>query len=170
MIQQLHQLSQDGGWVFYPLLSCAFLLWWFLGARAAAIWIPKGAPSAVLEQPSRFSILGSFTQKAFSFRHRRKDLDIEFRLFRSEVFKHRSIIQALIAVAPLLGLLGTVTGMMETFRGLGEVCALLSNRWCCRWCCPSLTDNPNWIDYCGSGYHCLSICRRASQKGHTARG
>ena len=120
MIQQFIQLSQDGGWVFYPLMFCAFLLWWFLGARCAAVWIPKGVPATILKQPDRFSVLGVFTQKAFSFRNRRRELDIELKLFRSRLFKHRSIIQALIAVAPLLGLLGTVTGMMETFRGLGD--------------------------------------------------
>lgn len=120
MIPQFVQLSQDGGWVFYPLLSCAFLLWWFLGARFANVWIPKGSPETILEQPDRFALLGTFAKRAFSFRDQRHQLDIELRMFRSKICMHRAIIQSLIAVAPLLGLLGTVTGMMETFRGLGD--------------------------------------------------
>ena len=32
----------------------------------------------------------------------------------------RKLLKTVIAVAPLLGLLGTVTGMIETFRGLGQ--------------------------------------------------
>ena len=120
MMTQFLQLSQDGGWVFYPLLSSAFLLWWFLGSRFADIWIPQGEPSAILDAPSRFALLGKFAQKAFLFRHQRHQLDIELRKFRFQMSAHRSMIQSLIAIAPLLGLLGTVTGMMETFRGLGD--------------------------------------------------
>ena len=40
--------------------------------------------------------------------------------FIQKTVRHRGVILSLIAIAPLLGLLGTVSGMIETFRGLGE--------------------------------------------------
>ena len=40
---------------------------------------------------------------------------------RAELRTGQTLVRSIVAVAPLLGLLGTVTGMIETFRSLGEM-------------------------------------------------
>lgn len=35
--------------------------------------------------------------------------------------QHKTLVRSLVAVAPLLGLLGTVDGMIETFASLGDM-------------------------------------------------
>ena len=119
-MNSLLKLIEEGGWVFPPLLLCATSLWWFLGARLADVWIQDASAERVLQNPRKFSVLGSFAEKAFAHRRNPGHLDVELLAFRTRLDENRSLIQCLIAVAPLLGLLGTVTGMMETFRGLGD--------------------------------------------------
>ena len=120
MMDALVTLAQDGGWVFFPLMCTVVLLWWLLGARLADIWIPKGDIQAVLEDPQRYAILGDLAQKANAEKDSPLKLEAERIQFQASIQSHRTMIQTLIAIAPLLGLLGTVTGMMETFRGLGD--------------------------------------------------
>jgi biopolymer transport protein ExbB len=48
-------------------------------------------------------------------------LDDVFADFEREVKVGRTVITSIVAVAPLAGLLGTVTGMIETFDSLGDM-------------------------------------------------
>lgn len=48
-------------------------------------------------------------------------LNERFSKIKSDIDQHRVLVRALVAVAPLLGLLGTVDGMIETFDSLGEM-------------------------------------------------
>jgi biopolymer transport protein ExbB len=48
-------------------------------------------------------------------------LNERFAAIKTDMNKYRSLVRAMVAVAPLLGLLGTVDGMIETFDSLGEM-------------------------------------------------
>ena len=48
-------------------------------------------------------------------------LNESFSLLRLEMDQHRTLVRSLVMIAPLLGLLGTVDGMIETFNSLGEM-------------------------------------------------
>ena len=115
-----YQLFEDGGWVLPPLLLCVAMLWWLLGVRLIDVWIPKASPQEVIKEPSKFYALGQFAKKAQIFHHDAMRMNAEFTRLQFKLDGHRSLIKTLTAIAPLLGLLGTVTGMMETFRGLGD--------------------------------------------------
>lgn len=51
----------------------------------------------------------------------RRYLDDAFSDFDSDLKRYASAITALVAIAPLLGLLGTVMGMITTFESLGDM-------------------------------------------------
>jgi biopolymer transport protein ExbB len=40
---------------------------------------------------------------------------------KAELNRYKSLVRSLVAIAPLLGLLGTVDGMIETFNALGDM-------------------------------------------------
>lgn len=53
--------------------------------------------------------------------HLRRYLDDAFGEFDGEIRRYSHTITALVAIAPLLGLLGTVSGMIVTFESLGDM-------------------------------------------------
>lgn len=87
----VHALFEAGGWVMWPLCGTGLLLWFLLVLRAWNLRLPP-APGA----PRR--------------------IWIDER--RQVLHAHGHLIGALITIAPLLGLLGTVGGMIDTFDAL----------------------------------------------------
>lgn len=92
------------------LVLLAAVMWWALGARAATLWSTSdGEPEVV--------------------RRAREDLrDVPPELVDGVLLPHRATldiyggaIRAIVATAPLAGLLGTVSGMIETFDSLGTM-------------------------------------------------
>ena len=81
-----------------PLLAVSVLLWWTLGWR----WV---------------------TLRSLDVDALVADGDPLVRIDRARTDAERGsrVIASLVAVAPLLGLLGTVTGMIETFDSLGNM-------------------------------------------------
>lgn len=102
---------EDGGAVMWPLVGITALLWFALGARA---WTLRGSlvPRAERRLPTvarpRRGGLRPHLDDAFA------DLDDEIRVYRV-------LVRSLVTVAPLLGLLGTVAGMIETFDALADM-------------------------------------------------
>lgn len=94
LLEAVARLYADGGWIIAPLLGCGLALWYLLVLRAFNLRLPGVAP---LEP----------TQRAAWIARQRTRLQ-----------NHASLIAALIAAAPLLGLLGTVGGMITTFDAL----------------------------------------------------
>lgn len=92
----LDRLLRDGGWVIVPLLGCGLALWYLLVLRALNLRLPAAA-----EVP--LDLIG---RAAWVQRH------------RTRLQHHGALITTLIAAAPLLGLLGTVGGMIATFEAL----------------------------------------------------
>jgi biopolymer transport protein ExbB/TolQ len=87
----------EGGWVMWPLAFSAFLLWFCLGYRI-------------------------FFYAHFKSLIQNENLNIEDQnLFLSQKTKYTTLIKSLLMIAPLLGLLGTVSGMIETFDSMGDM-------------------------------------------------
>lgn len=125
MIAQLDglfaQLIADGGFVLFPLLGCAALAWWGIGARWAILRNPSRTDQQLLEQSnSNDGVLGDFATELNSTTESPGKRHSIFVSYTHKLDIHKSLIISVIAIAPLLGLLGTVTGMIETFKGIGQ--------------------------------------------------
>ncbi|WP_221032006.1 MotA/TolQ/ExbB proton channel family protein [Actomonas aquatica] len=101
-MEALRDLLQQGGPVMVPLILLSIVLY----ERCFGLYFSVRRASRLLTQ-DRAAGLDSLT----AVRMTRLDLQETFR-------QQRFIISTLIAAAPLMGLLGTVTGMISTFESL----------------------------------------------------
>jgi biopolymer transport protein ExbB len=123
---------EQGGLVMWPLLASALLLWFGLGYRAVAVrrGTKLGVRSLMLhyhehpdDQPRGF--LDSAAKAALEVRREhgseiRRFLDDELFSLEDGVGRFRVLVRTIVVIAPLLGLLGTVNGMIEMFESLGN--------------------------------------------------
>lgn len=131
--QQLFGYFQSGGYVMPPLVIATIILWWTLGYRYAALkrGTPRGTRPLVYrylkgKKPSQNGVLVRALHKGMEIRTKnppylRRFLDDAFAEEDKEIKKYRVLITTIVLVAPLLGLLGTVSGMIETFDSLGDM-------------------------------------------------
>ncbi len=118
----------------WPLAVGAFLLWYALGYRFLTLrrgtWHSlEGLIKQAFQHPSRptHGVIDTVVWKSvqikrtFSQTSLRQKLDEEMEPFLREIERFGLLIQVIVVVAPLAGLLGTVTGMIETFDALGEM-------------------------------------------------
>jgi len=122
-----------GGFVMPPLIISGFLLWYALAFRMMNVRSSKLGPRALIKQAknktisdqsvtARAAIIAVDASQAASTRNELKSiLNERFAVFRKEISQHRALIRALVVIAPLLGLLGTIDGMIETFNSLGDM-------------------------------------------------
>ncbi len=104
VLDQLAALAQAGGFVMWPLLIVGLLAWTLLLLRVMALLEIMGA-HCVCDPVLKGGQV--YAKKEF-----------KLRLWKIALNRHASIIDTLVAAAPLLGLLGTVSGMIATFDGL----------------------------------------------------
>lgn len=120
-----------------PLVAITFLLWYALASRYFNLQSTTKDPRVLLdlakEGKYRSGVMGEAVKIGveISDQYADKDLfkshiDEEFRAIKEKLNTHKTLIKSLVAVAPLLGLLGTVDGMIETFNSLGDM-ALFSS-------------------------------------------
>lgn len=116
-----------------PLVLCTLLLWYGVGYRFWVMKEPKlmGIRDMVKdyqlhENKPANSIIAKAIKRGIGLKRKgvknlRRHLDAAFYDYEKEVVKFASLTRVVVLVAPLLGLLGTVTGMIETFSSLATM-------------------------------------------------
>lgn len=134
MLAPFFDYVRNGGFVMYPLVLATFVLWYCLGYRFASL--RRGdvrAVRVILERRMKgttrkpHGVIDRAAVQALDAYYRRRPqglrrrLDEEFAVFEDEIGRLSVLVRGIVAAAPLLGLLGTVTGMIETFDALGDM-------------------------------------------------
>lgn len=129
----LGEYYEMGGFVMLPLILVAALLWYGLVYRLINVKRNRLDPRTLIRyaQEDRLKLNSVTAQaaqlaidtaaKVESRGNLKSLLNEEFSRLKSEMNHHRSLVRSLVMVAPLLGLLGTVDGMIETFNSLGDM-------------------------------------------------
>lgn len=116
-----------------PLVVCTLLLWYALGYRLATLRRGNRRSVRILvekyqngysRKPS--GIIDSAIVEGLKFLKTntfelRENLDALFFPYEKEISKFGVLVNSIVIIAPLAGLLGTVSGMIETFDSLGDM-------------------------------------------------
>ncbi|MDD9936061.1 MAG: MotA/TolQ/ExbB proton channel family protein [Myxococcales bacterium] len=132
-LETLLGYAKQGGFVMPPLIAATFVLWYALGYRF--LTLQRGAVRSVRALMGRHEqgkviaprgvisqavLLGYNVADAHPVNLRRA-LDDAFAPLDTDIKRGKVLITSIVAVAPLAGLLGTVTGMIETFDSLSDM-------------------------------------------------
>lgn len=118
-----------GGVLMWMLFLLGAVLWYALAARFAMLGV--GSTSLSRNPDVMFAIrqrglLGNATSAALSAYEEarrcggntRRFVTVALMAYKSDLNRYATLIKTIVIVAPLLGLLGTVIGMIETFEAL----------------------------------------------------
>ena len=132
-INTLFDYFSMGGFVMLPLAIVSIILWYALIFRALTISFNNQNPRRLLARAEKNKVKSSgVVARAAVFVTELAEQQLPKPQFKSLVDerllevkqllgRYRVLVKSLVAVAPLLGLLGTVDGMIETFDSLGEM-------------------------------------------------
>ena len=132
VLQQIAAYLEQGGWIMLPLMALSLVMWTLiahrlrvfarlqrddLDGRQAAAAVRGEVPAAL---PAMTGLRAVLLRDYLALRSGRAPLDREIlrqcaRRLQRGLSRHLGLIAVLAAIAPLLGLLGTVLGMIETF-------------------------------------------------------
>lgn len=123
----------SGGFVMPILLLITVVLWFGIGYRwvlldrgtKKSVRVMLGGVERGKKLPKR-GIVPSALRLGLEMRKRfgeelRERLDLAFYDYESDIKRYSKVVSTLVGVAPLLGLLGTVIGMITTFESLGDM-------------------------------------------------
>ena len=123
----------SGGFIMPVLVLITIVLWYGIGYRwllldrgtQKSVRVMIGALQRGKSLPSHGIVPQAIAMGvAIVGRHHdelRERLDLAFMSYDSEIKRYGRLVSTLVAVAPLLGLLGTVMGMITTFESLGDM-------------------------------------------------
>lgn len=116
-----------------PLVLCTLLLWYGVGYRFWVMKDPKvmGVRDMLkyyqedTNKPAKNIVARAIQQgialKKQGVRNLRRHLDAAFYDYEREIREFSVLVRVVILISPLLGLLGTVIGMIETFDSLATM-------------------------------------------------
>ena len=123
-----------GGWMIWPMVAITPILWYALGYRYVIIkkgyskhnvrTVIRGYEKGLWTKPKSMMHTAVIQAKALSssgVTPIRPHLDEAFAVYLAETDRYATVIRTIVYVAPLMGLLGTVTGMIETFDSLQDM-------------------------------------------------
>lgn len=117
MITRVLDFLQAGGFVMVPLTVAALVMWYGLGWRMMTLGAPHvGAMLDEARERARRVALG-----ALGPADRTAAVDETLYEYHRECERYSAVVKTIVMIAPLAGLLGTVTGMIETFDALGDM-------------------------------------------------
>lgn len=131
-LEEFVVMMEEGGFVMPFLLGAGILLWLGIGYRL--VMLRRGSSDSVralvnrgwrgdLGEPHGFvdaaAAIATRVVRPGS-RHARRILDDELFGVEERLGRYRTLVRTIVVVAPLAGLLGTVSGMIEMFRSLGD--------------------------------------------------
>lgn len=131
--QELANYVEAGGWVMPPLMVGTVVLWYAIGFRIAALkrGTKRGARNLIYrisegKPSSRDGIMVRAAREGLALKEKgyeplRPYLDDAFFPYECALKRYNVLILTIVLAAPLLGLLGTVIGMIETFDSLGDM-------------------------------------------------
>lgn len=133
IVSALQGYMQSGGLIMLVLLLIAVVLWYAIGYRWVLLQrgtkksvrvllggVQRGKPlpsSGIVPQ----ALQRGLELAASGRQHLRERLDEAFLGYHIDIKRYARVVGMLVSVAPLLGLLGTVIGMITTFESLGEM-------------------------------------------------
>jgi biopolymer transport protein ExbB len=125
MLSHLQELIISGGFVMPPLMAACLVLWYGLFYRLQLLHRGDSRPiytlvnlkDPIMSHTLFFKVFDQLRQVSGD------SIGIHVVLSRAheEFSKFKQITTTIVMIAPLLGLLGTVGGMIETFDSLGDM-------------------------------------------------
>ncbi len=136
LLLRLLDFAKTGGWVMVPVAITSVLMWTLIGERLMtfrrlgrrdlaipdAVHAVQGAPVNHFGHGLRTTLVRNFVRK------RTGEADLDKRILREcamriepLIERNLDVIAVLASIAPLLGLLGTVSGMITTFIVIAEL-------------------------------------------------
>ncbi|MBB3001765.1 biopolymer transport protein ExbB [Paraburkholderia tropica] len=138
--QGIMEAARVGGWVVYPLtllaaialviiLDRAWVFWRFASMPGRAVMQDETSPTALRDEtlrhlPARHALrrlleplLRNATKPAWWIEARAEGLALEV---QRDMSRGLWMLETIVTAAPLLGLLGTLVGMMQAFRLIGH--------------------------------------------------
>lgn len=132
IVEELLSYMEQGGFVMWPLLAVTLALWFGIAYRFASL--RRGAKGDVRLLVNRYQadpdssahgFVDTAAKQGVKVRRSnegdiRRFLDDELFGLAEDMRRYRTLVRTLVLVAPLAGLLGTVSGMIEMFESLGD--------------------------------------------------
>jgi biopolymer transport protein ExbB len=136
ILQPLLELARSGGWVMIPLGAVSLIMWTLIAERMmtfsrltrrdmdiqSAVHAVQGEPVNHFGHGLRSTLMRNYTRARTGM----PELDSRILqecsvMLRPLLSRNLSVIAVLGSVAPLLGLLGTVSGMIATFNVISAI-------------------------------------------------
>ncbi len=108
VFERIIELILSGGFVGVPLAVLTFVMWIALSYR---YFLLKS-----IQTTDFVSELESLDRRDL-----RNQADVVLSEWKSRLSEKNTLVSVIVVIAPLLGLLGTVDGMIETFESLGDM-------------------------------------------------